>query len=205
MSIVTKLKMINALNDPRSGFKEQYIGKALVAIFNFQTEDEKSSNSAHNHNEVGFSGTDAKDGCITAKYFLKHGTLRDWMVDRWMKDCRGSPRITKYARQLNIAAELKAAKQAELRAAKQAELKAAKQAEAVKPRFIHDAHEDTKPVFLGRDGIYDTWFHVTWEEIVLRFDNHPDDYAAMSLLEARTLEDYEGPVNKVDNYIRNHC
>lgn len=184
MALVTKSKMIEALNDPRPGFKERYIGKALVAIFNFQTEEEKTHNDTETNNNIGFSGSDAKDGSITAKYFLKHGTLLDWMVDNWMKDFRGSPRITKYARQLNIVAEAKAAKQ------------------AVKPRFEHDADEGSKPVFLGHDGQYDVWFHIKWGEVVLRFGNGPQQNRALDLSAARQAKDYANAVEMVRKFIQ---
>ena len=186
MALVTKSKMIEALNDPRPGFKERYIGKALVAIFNFQTEDEKSSNSTDNSNQIGFSGSDAKDGSITAKYFLKHGTLLDWMVERWTRDFRGSPRITKYARQLNIVAESKAAKQAE----------------AVKPRFDHDADEESKHVFLGHDGQYDVWFGIKWGEVILRFGNQPGENRALDLSSAKRTKQYATAIEMVTQYIR---
>ncbi len=183
MALVTKSKMIEALNDPRPGFKERYIGKALVAIFNFQTEEEKTHNDTETNNNIGFSGSDAKDGSITAKYFLKHGTLLEWMVDNWMKDFRGSPRITKYARQLNIVAEAKAAK-------------------AIKPRFEHDADEGSKPVFLGHDGQYDVWFHIKWGEVVLRFGNEPQQNRALDLSSARQAKDYTNAVEMVRKFIR---
>ncbi|MFY0656422.1 MAG: hypothetical protein JXR12_06700 [Neptunomonas phycophila] len=188
MALVTKAKMIASLNDQRPGFKERYIGKALVAIFNFQTEDEKSANSTDNHNNIGFSGSDAKDGSITAKYFLKHGTLLDWMVDNWMKDFRGSPRITKYARQLNIVAEAKAAKAAK--------------AEKVKPRYDHDGTEHDKCVFLGHDAQYDVWFHIKWGEVVLRFGDEPQENRAMCLGDARNAKAYANAVEMVRKYIQ---
>lgn len=181
MAIVTKAKMIAALNDPRKGFKEQYIGKALVAIFNFQTEDEKSSNTTDNNNAIGFSGADAKDGSITAKYFLKHGVLREWMVERWMRDFRGSPRITKYARQLNIVAERKAAN---------------------KQRFEHDADEGSKHVYLGRDGDYDVWFGIKWGEVILRYGNEPQENRALDLSAARQAKDFANAVEMIRKFIQ---
>lgn len=84
------------------------IGRALVVIFNQQTRSEQSSNNTEIHNMVGFSGSDAKGGSLTAKYYLKHKTLLPWMVDNWMRDFRGSPRICKYWKQLDRAAKLKA-------------------------------------------------------------------------------------------------
>ena len=61
---------------------------------------------------MGFSGADGKSGSLTAKYFLKHGTLLDWQVERWMKPQRnGYARLCKYHRQLDqIAVAKKATK-----------------------------------------------------------------------------------------------
>lgn len=86
------------------------VGRALVALFNRQTDDEKDVNDTREHNSVGFSGSDGKSGSLTAKYFLKYGTLLDWQVDKWLKPARnGMPRICKYHKQLNDIATAKAA------------------------------------------------------------------------------------------------
>lgn len=106
VQIVTRATLLNLLEDPTK--RPHVIGRALVALFNNQTRDEKSSNITNHDNMIGFSGADAKSGSITAKYYLKHGTLLDWQIDQWMRDFRGYPRICKYVRQLNIAAQLKA-------------------------------------------------------------------------------------------------
>lgn len=79
----------------------QVIGRALWALFQRQTQEERRANTTHNTNFVGFSQPDARSGCLTAKYWKKHGTLLDWQVEQWMKDWRGYPRIVKYYRQLN--------------------------------------------------------------------------------------------------------
>ena len=78
------------------------VGRALVAIFQNQTEDERANNTTTELNGIGFSGCDARSGVIGAKTFMKNGTLRDWQVDMWLKPAaNGYPRICKYARQLN--------------------------------------------------------------------------------------------------------
>lgn len=85
------------------------VGRALVAIFNNQTEDERANNTTDVLNGIGFSGADARSGVITAKYFIKHGTLLDWQLERWIVATKnGYPRICKYAKQLNAIAESKA-------------------------------------------------------------------------------------------------
>ncbi len=189
MALVTKQQMINALQDERPGFKEAYIGKALVATFNYQTEDEKSHNGTETNNNIGFSGSDARDGSITAKYFLKHRTLLPWMVENWMRDWRGAPRITKYARQLNMVAEMKAAK--------------AKATSKPTPNFTHDQEPDMKHVFLGHtsDG-HDVWYGIKFSEVIIRFGNEEPQYRAMDVNDARSVDSYQEAVELVNQYNR---
>jgi hypothetical protein len=62
-----------------------------------------------NHNTIGFQPMDARQGCITAKYYLKHRKLLDWQIERWLRvNKRGTVRLAKYHRQLNDAAKRKA-------------------------------------------------------------------------------------------------
>lgn len=108
--IVTHETILNALSDPRPGFKERFIGKALVAIFNNQTEDEQNVNDTKIHNEIGFSASDAYSGSLTAKYFLRHRTLLPWQVEKWLKPISRKtslPRIAKYHKQLDTIARKK--------------------------------------------------------------------------------------------------
>ncbi len=85
------------------------IGRALVVLFKNQTATEKQVNTTQEHNNIGFTGADAWGGSLTAKYFIKHGTLLDWQVLRWTKNCKnGQSRLTKYWKQLNEAAKAKA-------------------------------------------------------------------------------------------------
>lgn len=105
--LVTKASMIAMLADEQK--RQHVIGRALVAIFKCQTEAEKASNTTRDHNEIGFAGPDARQGTLSAKYYLKHKCLLPWQVDLWIKDFRGSPRITKYWQQLNVAANRKRA------------------------------------------------------------------------------------------------
>jgi len=87
------------------------IGRALVALFHRQTEVEKHNNVTRLQNGVGFTGTDGRIGAITAKYYMKYGTLLDWQIANWMKPNRkGEPRIVKYAGQLNDIAVAKQAR-----------------------------------------------------------------------------------------------
>lgn len=85
------------------------VGRALVVLFKRQTAVEQSQNNAVNTNNIGFTKGDSKSGCITAKYYIKHKKLEDWMIDRWLKiNEMGEMRITKYWRQINEAIQEKA-------------------------------------------------------------------------------------------------
>lgn len=85
-----------------------FLGRALVVMFRNQTADEQATNETREHNGVGFTGADAHSGTISAKYYLKHGTLQDWQIERWLKrNANGTMRIAKYWRQLDEAAKLK--------------------------------------------------------------------------------------------------
>ena len=100
--IVTRDSLINMINTADHDRRVKIIGRALVALFKRQTEDERASNDTSHNNMRGFAGCDARPGSITAKYFIKNGNLLDWQVERWIAPAKnGLPRIAKYARQLN--------------------------------------------------------------------------------------------------------
>lgn len=107
-NLVTKESLVRLLD---SGRRADVVGRALVAIFKInQTADEQSSNDTRQFNGIGFSGADARSGSITAKYYIKHGRLLEWQVDRWTALTKnGYPRLCKYAKQLNEIAVQKAA------------------------------------------------------------------------------------------------
>lgn len=111
MAIVTRESLQALLDNPNSDYVAQVVGRALVVIFNNQTDSEKTDNQTHELNGIGFSGADARSGVITAKTFIKSRTLRDWQVEKWTRRGKnGFSRLTKYVRQLNAAAELKVQK-----------------------------------------------------------------------------------------------
>lgn len=106
-SIVTRESLTQLLEGPR---KVDVIGRALVALFERQTQSEKATNDTNVWNNVGFAGADARSGSLTAKYYIKHRSLLDWQVQMWLKPNRkGQPRLVKYWRQLNEVANEKAA------------------------------------------------------------------------------------------------
>lgn len=102
MNLVTRESLQAMLESDNSEYVKRVVGRALVAIFNNQTESEKSDNATEESNGIGFSGADARSGTLTAKTFLKRKTLEDWQVERWTRPSKnGYSRLTKYAKQLN--------------------------------------------------------------------------------------------------------
>lgn len=109
--IVTKTYIENYIATHTEEQIMHFVGRALVVIFNRQTNEEKNITATVEDNGIGFTGADARSGTITAKYYLKHRKLLDWQVECWLKRNRkGTFRIAKYWRQLNEEAERKAAK-----------------------------------------------------------------------------------------------
>ena len=101
-AIVTKDSLQNMLDSDNKSYVIKVIGRALVGLFNRQTESEKAINSTQENNGIGFAGCDAVSGTLSAKYFLKHGTLLDWQAEKWLKKGKnGYSRLSKYHSQLN--------------------------------------------------------------------------------------------------------
>jgi len=99
--------MIETASDEK---RKHIIGRACVAVFQYQTAAEKTTNDTRVYNDEGFTSADAREGSLTAKYYLKHGTLHEWQVDKWVRvNKKGTMRIAKYWRQLDRAARAKAA------------------------------------------------------------------------------------------------
>lgn len=119
MPIVTRDTLQQMLDQAQTHeARARIVGRALVALFARQTAGEQAANTTDNWNTVGFSGADGRSGSLTAKSFLKHGTLLDWQVDRWTKKgVNGYSRLCKYHRQLNEIAEVKAAQAVQLKEA----------------------------------------------------------------------------------------
>lgn len=101
-AIVTRDSLRTMLLNPNRVYVEKVVGRALVRLFERQTEAEKVSNDTNVDNGIGFAGCDAKSGSLTAKYYLKHRRLEDWQLARWTKvEASSYPKLCKYHRQLN--------------------------------------------------------------------------------------------------------
>ena len=108
---VTKDYIVNYLATATREKQIEFVGRALVVIFNNQTTTEQRSDVTCEDNGVGFTGADAYGGGLTAKSFLKNKTLLDWQYDKWVKpNAKGVARIAKYWKQLDAAAQLKSTK-----------------------------------------------------------------------------------------------
>ena len=105
-AIVTRESLQALLdNAPTIERQAQIVGRALVVLFNRQTEGERSSNSTNQDNMRGFASADARGGSLSAKSFIKHSTLQTWQVQKWTATQKnGFAKLCKYHRQLNEAA-----------------------------------------------------------------------------------------------------
>ncbi|MBS49876.1 MAG: hypothetical protein CMN60_21125 [Sphingobium sp.] len=100
-TIISRESMALVLSEKGTNYVSVYIGKALVNLYNRQTEDEKEAATTVEHNGRGFTSFDSFIGTQHAEYFLKYRTLTPGQVRYWTKEVSGAPRICRYARQLN--------------------------------------------------------------------------------------------------------
>lgn len=118
---VEQIKELLKVND-------KALGRALVALHNRQTVDERIQESTKYHNLRGFTSGHAKRGSSMAKFFIKTGFLTPKQLAWWRQTtASGRMRIEIYAGQLLIVAKEKAAeaaaRQAMIDNARQQELK----------------------------------------------------------------------------------
>jgi len=73
---------------------DRAVERAIVAIYNCQTEDEKSTSDTRHNNKVGFSGADARLGSYYAKWVLGGNKL----TGKHLEKARAM--ANKYVRQL---------------------------------------------------------------------------------------------------------
>ncbi len=93
---------------------DQAVARALVVLFDRQTNDEKLAARTKLYNMRGFTGADAHYGTRNARQVLGGRGLYDSQLSYWRRPNRKNiPRIAKYWRQLVEEAELKAQRKAE--------------------------------------------------------------------------------------------
>jgi len=77
------------------------VGRALVALNQFQTATERNAETTINDNGVGFTPADARMGTSMSNFYTRTGYLSPKQLAYWRKpNRRGTPRICKYASQL---------------------------------------------------------------------------------------------------------
>ena len=102
----TALHML-LLEDSERG--REAVGRALVALSDRQTKDEKRDQRSKYHNSVGFNSVDARIGVDNAKDFIRYGKLTERQLQYWRTPDRyGNVRICKYIDQLLLIARRKA-------------------------------------------------------------------------------------------------
>ena len=74
------------------------VSKAIVSIYNLQTESEKSTKSTNDNNGVGFNGVDAEFLSSLAEFFIKYNRLSEKQL------AFGRKKIMKYSKQLTMIA-----------------------------------------------------------------------------------------------------
>ena len=90
------------------------VGRALVHLFNRQTEDEKINQDVKHDNGMGFQPCHAEIGTSMALFYQKNGFLTPKQVAYWQRAAnpkkeKSKARIARYSRQLKEEADKRAA------------------------------------------------------------------------------------------------
>ncbi len=94
---------------------DKAVGRAVVALWKRQTEDERQARTTKHENGRGFNQADGGPGCSDAALFAEQGWLPVTIVEFWRAPQGNTTRIGKYAGQLlEIALERWAEKQLQL-------------------------------------------------------------------------------------------
>lgn len=87
---------------------DRAVCRALVVLFERQTEDEKTSENTRHHNNRGFRPCHARMGTSMAKFYMRNGYLTPKQLAYWRHEGKEGMRISIYWRQLLDAAHRKA-------------------------------------------------------------------------------------------------
>ncbi len=88
---------------------DRAVCRALVVLYERQTEDEKTSEHTRHDNGRGFRPCHARMGTSMAKFYLSRGFLTQKQIAYWRKEGKEGMRIAIYWRQLLDEAHKKAA------------------------------------------------------------------------------------------------
>lgn len=91
---------------------DKAVCRALVVLYEHQTEDEKHSENTRHDNGCGFRPCHARIGTSMAKFYLNRGFLTPKQIAYWRKEGKEGMRIAIYWRQLLNAAHKKQAAKA---------------------------------------------------------------------------------------------
>jgi len=97
-----RLTQKDRMNYVRNRLKNdtQWALRALVVVFNHQTDSEKVTETTHYYNNVGFAGNDAPLFSSLAKQFIRKGKLSEKQMYHVMR------KMHKYSRQVINNADL---------------------------------------------------------------------------------------------------
>lgn len=87
---------------------DKAIARALIVLFERQTDDEKTSENTRHHNNRGFRPCHARMGTSMAKFYMRNGYLTPKQIAYWRQEGKEGMRIAIYWRQLLDAAHKKA-------------------------------------------------------------------------------------------------
>lgn len=87
---------------------DRAVARALVVLYERQTEDEKVGENTRHHNNRGFRPCHARMGTSMAKFYLRNGYLSPKQIAYWRKQGKEGMRIAIYHKQLLEAARIKA-------------------------------------------------------------------------------------------------
>lgn len=91
---------------------DKAVARALVVLFERQTDDEKATEHTRHHNGRGFRPCHARMGTSMAKFYLQRGFLTPKQIAYWRREGKEGMRIAIYWRQLLDAAHKKQAAKA---------------------------------------------------------------------------------------------
>ena len=87
---------------------DRAVGRALIALAERQTADERRDETTRHHNNMGFMPAHAARGTSMARYFQRHGQLTPRQLAWWrVVTPSGKMRIEVYASQLLLVAKAK--------------------------------------------------------------------------------------------------
>lgn len=81
---------------------KKWTERALIRLYERQTDSEKATSQTRNHNLRGFAPCDAYMFSQFAKWILRGKTLTDKQFRYCLRPWRGAPSICKYAKQILV-------------------------------------------------------------------------------------------------------